>query len=154
MWEVWVNLFFLYGVWPHYFHLSINFVKFYLQKADLFSYFAYVPTRAINSKLAYRPNHLSSYAQINSLLTTSLAQACSLWGLTPLIDMMIWFSLSTGSNCFIPVPNRLPIPAAMISNVVFISVVLSCLKTYHMFINSLDSLSSLNGVWPQCLFSN
>lgn len=78
----------------------------------------------------------------------------SLWGLTPLIDMMIWFSSSTGSNCFIPVPNRLPIPAAMISNVVFISVVLSCLKTYHMFINSLDSLSSLNGVRPQCLFQH
>ena len=27
---------------------------------------------------------------------------------------------STGSNCLIPVPKRLPIPAAMISNVVFI----------------------------------
>ena len=63
--------------------------------------------------------------------------------------MMIWFASSTGSNYFIPVPNRLPIPAAMISNVVFISVVLSCLKTYHMFINSLESLSSLNGVRPQ-----
>ena len=34
----------------------------------------------------------------------------------------------------------------MISNVVFISVVLSCLKTYHVFINSLESLSSLNGM--------
>lgn len=66
--------------------------------------------------------------------------------------MMIWFASSTGSNCFIPVPNRLPIPAAMISNVVFISVVLSCLKTYHMFINSLESLSSLNGVRPQYIY--
>ena len=32
----------------------------------------------------------------------------------------VWFASSTGSNCFISVPNRLPIPAAMISNVVFI----------------------------------
>ena len=28
------------------------------------------------------------------------------------------------------------------------------LKTYHMFINSLESLSSLNGVRPQCSYVN
>ena len=39
--------------------------------------------------------------------------------------MMIWFASSTGSNCLIPVPKRLPIPAAMISNVVFIIFSLS-----------------------------
>lgn len=32
---------------------------------------------------------------------------------------------STGSSCLIPIPKRLPIPAAMISNVVFIISFLS-----------------------------
>ena len=48
-------------------------------------------------------------------------------------SMMIWFSSSTGSNCFIPVPKRLPIPAAMISNVVFIIFLFSFLIKQSTF---------------------
>lgn len=36
--------------------------------------------------------------------------------------MIICPASSTGYNCLIPVPKRLPIPAAMISNVVFIVI--------------------------------
>ena len=38
----------------------------------------------------------------------------------PHVSIGIWLASSTGSNCLIPVPKRLSIPAAMISNVVFI----------------------------------
>ena len=47
--------------------------------------------------------------------------------------MMIWLESSTGSNCFIPVPNRLPIPAAMISKVVFISFLFSFVSRLTLF---------------------
>ena len=47
--------------------------------------------------------------------------------------MMIWLESSTGSNCFIPVPNRLPIPASMISKVVFISFLFSFVSRLTLF---------------------
>ena len=47
--------------------------------------------------------------------------------------IIMWLLLSTGSNCLIPPPNREPIPAAIINNVVFIFT-LSPFHN-HFFIN-------------------
>lgn len=46
--------------------------------------------------------------------------------------MMMCSEASTGSNCLIPVPKRLPIPAAMIRNAVFIVFSL-CYLLFHCF---------------------
>lgn len=46
--------------------------------------------------------------------------------------MMMCSEAATGSNCLIPVPKRLPIPAAMIRNAVFIVFSL-CYLLFHCF---------------------